>query len=378
MKTKVLFISHDAQPHGAQFLLLHLVRWIARHGGIEAHVLLKRPGPLAAQFAEVATTTVLPEGGPAALLETLRRESFDLVYSNTVVNGELLEGLSSLNCPVITHVHELEYWISYRSGAVNNAQVVARTDAFIACSHAVARCLESTLKIPPAKIFTVHEFIPANPGPINFLAARAKVRKSLQLPEDALLVAGSGTTDWRKSPDLFIQVARAVTQQMPNVHFLWVGGDGTGPEYGMLRHDLKRMNLLGQVHFLGHQENPREFFAASDLFALTSREDPYPLVTLEAAALGLPLLGFDQTGGIGELIEQDSGFLVPYLDISAMAARAVELLRDPALRRKLGERGREKVQARHDVSIAAAKIANIIEWVKLQHALSNTSLPKAA
>ena len=63
MNTKALFISHDAQPHGAQMLLLHLVRWLVKNTGIVPHVLLKRPGLLAKDFEAVAHTVVLVVSG---------------------------------------------------------------------------------------------------------------------------------------------------------------------------------------------------------------------------------------------------------------------------------------------------------------------------
>jgi glycosyltransferase involved in cell wall biosynthesis len=194
----------------------------------------------------------------------------------------------------------------------------------------------------------------------------------LKIPADAPVIGGSGTTDWRKSPDLFVQLARAVRNRLAprEVHFVWVGGDAAGPEFGMLWHDVRRLGLEPFVHFIGHRENPRDYFSCFDLFALTSREDPYPLVVLEAAALGLPVLGFEKSGGVGEFIEKDAGFMVPYLDIDAMSARAAELIANDSLRRSLGARAREKAAQRHDVSVAAPRIVNIIEWVKLNRRIA--------
>ena len=372
MNTKVLFISHDAQPHGAQILLLHLIRWIAANTDLVAHVLLKNDGPLRKDFESVAPTFVWPQGDPGSGLQKCRREKYDLIYSNTVTNGALLEVLSGLDCPVISHVHELGYWIAYRSGAVNNAQVVQHSDYFIAASQAVADCLHETLQLPPQKIHVVHEFAQTRDGAFDVAAARRRVRQELNLPAAARVIGGSGTTDWRKSPDLFVQLARMVARQPggKEVHFVWVGGDASGPEFGMLWHDVKRLGLEHCVHFLGHRENPRDYYATFDLFALTSREDPYPLVVLETAALGMPILGFEKSGGVGEFIENDAGFLVPYLDLEAMAARALELLGDDNLRRALGARAREKAAQRHDVSVAVPRIVNVIEWAKLNHRMA--------
>ncbi len=378
--TKVLFISHDAQPHGAQILLLHLVRWIAGNTQMVPHVLLKQDGPLRKDFGAVARTTVWQPNDAAGFIAKCRQEKYDVIYSNTVTNGALLAALAASECPVISHVHELGYWITHRSGALNNAQVVRHSDYYIAASQAVADCLRETLGLPSQKIFTVHEFAQTRLEMSDVASARQRVRDELKIPANAAVVGGSGTTDWRKSPDLFVQLARTLHKRMApkEVHFLWVGGDASGPEFGMLWHDVRRLGLESCVHFAGHRENPRDYFAAFDLFALTSREDPYPLVVLEAAALGLPVLGFEKSGGVPEFIENDAGFVVPYLDIDAMSARAAELLGDEALRRRLGARAREKAAQRHDVSVAAPKIVNIIEWTKLNARLAGAGLKAAA
>lgn len=376
MNTKVLFISHDAQPHGAQMLLLHLVRWLVKNTGIVPHVLLKRPGPLAKDFEAVAHTFVLKEGDFDGLLRQCRRERYDLIYSNTITNGEVLQALATYDCPVITHVHELGYWISYRSGAVNNAQVVQNTDYFIACSQAVADCLHQMLSVPRSRIFLVHEFIFTRTEGFDVVVARQETRTELGLPPNCWVVGGSGTTDWRKSPDLFVQLANEVKPRPggPEVHFVWVGGDHAGPEFGMLWHDVQRLGIEKRVHFLGHRDNPREIFAAFDVFALTSREDPYPLVNLEVAALGIPVVGFEQSGGVREWVEEDAGFVVPYLDVREMGRRVSELFDQPELRARLGARAQQKVCERHDVAIAGARIANIIEWTKLNRRLACAGL----
>src|SRR5580692_2779010 len=179
--TKVLFISHDAQPHGAQILLLHLVRWIANNTQIIPHVLLKQDGPLRKDFDAVARTTVWRQDDAAGFLRKCRQEKYDVIYSNTVTNGALLEALAALECPVISHVHELGYWITYRSGALNNAQVVHHTDCYIAASQAVADCLHDTLGLPMEKIFPVHEYAATRLEGFDAAAARRRIREELKI-----------------------------------------------------------------------------------------------------------------------------------------------------------------------------------------------------
>jgi glycosyltransferase involved in cell wall biosynthesis len=139
-----------------------------------------------------------------------------------------------------------------------------------------------------------------------------------------------------------------------------VGGESKGPCLGELWHDIKNVGLDGYRHFIGNQPNPLKYFAAFDVFALVSREDPFPLVCLEAASLGKPIVCFDNSGGEKEFVEDDCGFVVPDLDIETIASKVVKLLEAADLRQRLGKRAGQKVRERHDVEVIAPKILGII------------------
>ena len=85
------------------------------------------------------------------------------------------------------------------------------------------------------------------------------------------------------------------------------------------------------------------------------------MVNLEAATLAKPIVCFDGAGGAKEFVEDDCGFVVPYLNIEAMADRVDELLESPELRRVLGEKAAVKVRQRHDVHRLAPKVYGLIE-----------------
>jgi glycosyltransferase involved in cell wall biosynthesis len=70
------------------------------------------------------------------------------------------------------------------------------------------------------------------------------------------------------------------------------------------------------------------------MYALTSREDPFPSVVLEAMEAGLAVVGFDGTGGCATLISRAGGRIVGAGDIGAFANALVELARSPAARFK--------------------------------------------
>jgi glycosyltransferase involved in cell wall biosynthesis len=97
-----------------------------------------------------------------------------------------------------------------------------------------------------------------------------------------------------------------------------------------------------------------QHYVDADVFALLSRHEPWGVVVNEAAASGLPLVLSERVGAAQDLLRDgENGFLVPAEDVTA-AADALQKLRDPDLRGRMGERSRELVRAwSYDASVAA-------------------------
>jgi glycosyltransferase involved in cell wall biosynthesis len=374
----VLFISHDASRTGAPIIFLNFLRWFKENTSIPFKILLRNGGSLESEFLALAPVLVLNQQHSKTLSQKflsrlgihqssnslqyfLGDEAIGLIYSNTVTNHEVLNNLTGLECPVISHVHELEYWI-YRTGINNFNATRTLTSHFIACSDAVKDNLINNHDISSDSISTVHAFVPIKTLQLEAALKECKeIRNQLKIPQDAFIVGASGTVDWRKGPDLFVQLARTVHSQQPNtpIYFLWIGGNDS-LSFFELQYDITKLGLEHYIRFLGSKPNPLDYFAAFDAFALVSRDDPYPLVCLEAASLGKPILCFDQAGGEREFVEDDCGFVVPYLNIETMAAKILALMNSPELCHKLGENAKRKVQARHNVQLASSQIFEII------------------
>jgi glycosyltransferase involved in cell wall biosynthesis len=385
---KVLFISHDASRTGAPILLLNLLRWMKDNSDLSFHVVFRDGGALESEFSGLASvsnlaagisgsTRWLPRGSTRIglrraaekiflrrLKARLLRENFRLVYANTVTNGDILEFLSDLRCPVLCHVHELEYGIRYVTDAEKFGRLKEYTNHFIAASESVRRNLVVRHAIPADKIDTVHSFIPVSSSQeTNQEEARLKVLERLNIPANALVVAASGTFEWHKGPDVFVQLAISLrpTQRAIPVHFVWVGGELEGRRFEQIMYDIRHADLETYIHFVGSQPDPLTYFAACDVFTLVSREESLSLVSLEAASLGKPIVCFDGSGGPKEFVEDDCGYVVPYLDVESMANRVEQLLGSVELRQRFGRQAADKVRQRHDVLIAAPKILSIIK-----------------
>ena len=382
---RVLFVSHEATRTGAPVLLLHFLRWLRTNSSIDFEVVLRRRGELSAEFAalapvwhaeattgRLARTTMrvarwlglrasLDDVHIGRMVRQLSHRRFGVVYSNTFTNGAFVSRLGVLGCPVVTHVHELESNI-LRPGEENLRLVKAQTSRYIACAEAVKSNLIVRHGIDRERIDVIHGFVATQELTAAQRAqARARTRLELAIPEGACVVGAAGTPNWAKSPDLFVQLAYAMYRRRPArpVHFVWVGG-WQDHRLAELRLDAQTAGVGDIMHFPGTRPNATEYFCAFDVFALVSREDSYPLVCLEVASLGTPILCFDRAGGGREFVEDDCGFVVPYLEVEVMAERTLELLASDELRHRMGERAKAKVRGRHDVTVAAPRVLDVI------------------
>jgi len=366
---RVLFVSHEASRTGAPMFLLHFLRWLRRHTALEFDLLLAKSGPLEPAFAEVAEIVT-----PAQLAaEPARLRAYALIYANTACNGNLLEDLGCGGVPVITHVHELDmgyHWL----GARNMAGVMRHTSQFVACAEAVAARLREVFALPPERIAVHYEMIDGAAVAANVAAAGRSARADFGIPDDAWVVTACGTFDFRKAPDLFVQAAAQLKRRLgPGrpLRFLWIGSLNTPDLVRLLREDVRKLGLEEEVRFVGELPSPHGLLSVSDVFCLTSREDPFPLIMLEAAALEKPVLAFDGSGGAPEFCALGGGLTVPYLDPGAMADLTAELLRDPARRLEIGRRAAAVVRERFVVERIAPGL-----WELLQDRLRHP--PQAA
>lgn len=361
---KILFVSHDASRTGVPMTLLTLMRWLHTTGNAEMALLLAGEGELLPHFKKIAPVQVID----LSQLKQSLTVSFkaDVVYYNGVYSAMIFQSLAAGQSASICHVHELEYAIQTLSWPKKHPDLFGRFDRVVACANAVRDNLVGNRAVPAERIDVVHEFVPHAliSACANAPGAYEKVRTEMNLSPNALIVSCVASCEWRKGPDLFVQLAHAVVRRCPElpVVFVWVGGSPHSHDTFRFNYDQSRLpDLKGRIFCLPPQSDPSRFFAGMDIFVLPSREDPFPLVCLEAAACGKPIVCFDKAGGMPELVRDDAGVVVPYLDLDAMADAVIRLLRDPQVRKTFGEAASQRVRDQHDVSVCGAMILQSIE-----------------
>jgi glycosyltransferase involved in cell wall biosynthesis len=162
------------------------------------------------------------------------------------------------------------------------------------------------------------------------------------LPPDRTHVVGLvGRLSWEKGIDIFLRAAARVLGEFPNARFVVVG---EGPDKDKLEQLVDELNIRGNVSMLGHRDDMPSVYASLDVMVSSSRQEGLPMAILEGMASSLPLVAT----AVGEVptvvLNGRTGVLVPAEDVDSLTAEILKLLRDPAVRTRLGVAARQRVE----------------------------------
>ena len=141
---------------------------------------------------------------------------------------------------------------------------------------------------------------------------------------------------------------------------LWIVGerlasDHAGPVDAAL--DAIRVDpvLAAKVRLLGYRQDVPDLMRAADIFVLPSHREGMPRSIIEAMLSGLPVVATDIRGSREEVVDGETGLLVPVADPAALAAALGRLAADPALRQRMGEAGLVRARDLYDEAKVVAR-----------------------
>jgi len=192
---------------------------------------------------------------------------------------------------------------------------------------------------------------------VRAAAARAPLsRATLGLRPDALVLATVARFDPVKRLEVLVRAMPLLAARVPEAQLLIVGD---GPSREALHALARTLAPEGRVVFAGAIPDAARVLPLVDLYVTASRREGLPLAVLEAMACGLPVLASEAPGHVDAVEPEVTGRLVPLDDAPGLAAAAGLLLRDPALRARMGRAGRERVEQRFSCARMLEEIADL-------------------
>ena len=238
--------------------------------------------------------------------------------------------------------------------AFTSDQYFGRLDTFIALHKSglsfASRQKPKRMKVLPLGVPPPPRFIPLPPA--ELLPAR---------PIDPALAIGTVTRLVPyKRVELLLDAMTILVRDLPGISLTIVGGpDANSTDYAMeLRRKAQELGLEN-AFFVGSYADVNRFLARWRVFVLAGERQGCPNASLEAMAMGLPVVAFE-SGGLGEqIVSGKTGYLVKSTEELAKRVRA--LLRDPSLRRRMSSEARTRARERFSLERSAKAFADVLD-----------------
>jgi len=358
---KILQVAYKSDISGGEKVLFDLAVSLKKRGH-EVLSVCPAPGPLPAALRENGVETeVIPFRKTYDLAAVFRLARFfrargiEVLHSHSMLTSILCRPAGFLaRVPVAVSTEHLTMELA-RGGRGMGWRERAKARYYRALDNTTSRFNRAVVAVSEAvrtdlieqgmaesRIVVIRNGIEIHP---REPAAGRRLRESLGIGPQDPVVGMVGRLSPQKDYPTFLRAAKRIAAAFPAARFLIAG---EGPLRGELAVSARELGLEGKAVFLGHRPDIVAVVSALDVFVLSSRWEGLPLAVLEAMAAVKPVVATAVPGTAEAVVEGETGFLVPLSDDRALAEKTISLLRDPALRRKLGDAGRARVEGEFD------------------------------
>jgi len=370
---RILFYNHTGQVGGAEGLLLMILARLDRDS-FDPVVICPEQGPLRTMVSELAAPTEIVAGLEArftwrpdqflrylkSFLQVIRQirkkvlsTKPDLIHANSIRAGLVATAATfGLGTRVAWHLHDMLPRHPLSTSIRIVASLSART-RMIAVSQAVAENFRGHFsRLMKDRVSVILNAIELDKFQPDQTASRT-IRRELRLREGDLLLGIVGRLTPSKGQLELLRAFPRVLSEIPNAALVIVGAPQFNREHEylqLLKQTTLELGIGKHVRILGARSDVAAIMQALDLLVINSTVEAFCLVALEAMASGTPILAA-VSGGIPELIEHGkNGWLLRRRDERTLAAAILEVSRQPELRARLAEQGRQDVTARFSAS----------------------------
>jgi glycosyltransferase involved in cell wall biosynthesis len=280
------------------------------------------------------------------LAREFRRRRIDIVHCSDMA-GAYHAGLAAKlgRIPIVCHIRS-----NFEQIPTRYKPPLWTVNRFAFVSLATWRNFNKIFRVPRDRGRVIYDWAPLATCEYDRSALRAKVRRELEIPEDAPVFGMVARVAPQKDFESLILATSEVFAVRPDARLLLVG-EKDNPESCRIYHQrlcelIDSLGLCGKVIWTGFRRDVPELMLSMDVVVLSTRTEGFPLTLLEAMSLGQPVVT-TRVGGIPEIIaDGENGLLHEVRDVKGLARQILRVLDDRGLALTISERARECVTRR--------------------------------
>lgn len=235
-------------------------------------------------------------------------------------------------------------------------------DRLVGNSRAVVDYYRS-LGVPDDRLTMIYSGIADEEAP---QVDRAALRVEFGFAPQAPLVFFAGRLAEQKRVNDLLKALDLLQHVQPDLRTL-IAGDG--PLRAQLEENARLYHLVDRVRFLGHREDVPRLMAAADVVVLPSAYEGLPNLVLEAMRFRKPVVATAAPGTTELVLDGQTGSLVPVNSPQILARAIRDIVRDPAMARRMGQAGRERVDRDFPAQAMIDHFASLYEELARQKGL---------
>jgi len=374
-RTKILILTHSLNIGGAEKHIYDLVSYMDDRKFSFVIICLYKLGAIGEM--------ILKENKDIIIYHDLMKNKFDILGIFKFLRISMSEKIDII---FIVHTPLTLFWgmlyaklnnirksitrftttfpsLRFKRRKIINYLVLALVDKIIAQASFHKEYLINNEGADPNKVVVIQNGV--NVESFSQTFDNSHLRQSLCIPEGVPVVGIVAQLRPEKGHEIFLKAGRSLIDEVPETHFLLVGD---GAERKKLEALSEELGLQSYVHFLGMRKDIAQIISVFDVAVLASSPnvETFSNAILEYMAASKPVVATD-VGSIAEqVIDQKTGYLVPYEDPDALSEAILKLLKNKDIAVRMAKAGREVVEEKFTVQKMIKKYESVFEDLIVQ------------
>jgi glycosyltransferase involved in cell wall biosynthesis len=356
-KEKMVIVTHALNETGAPLLAFNIAKSF-KEKKYDVFVISLSDGGLEEKFSEEnirlislhqdsLSKRVYDSKQLENIIKILKSKGYNNVITNTIISGITAPLFKKYNFKIISLIHEMGMSIELYDMKQGGRDITMYSDKVIFPDEVVKKDFYGIFNedqkksiICPQGLYKLKEEIQLN---------KNKIYQKYNIPQNSKIILGSGTADYRKGIDLFLFAAQKLIslEEDEEYHFIWAGKIYNDELKEWIKLQFKRYGIENRFHNIEFIKDSKEYqnlVSCSDAFWLTSREDPFPSVMIEALEYNTPVIAFKNSGGANTLLNNDRGILIDNFDANSMAEETKKIIEDKEHSKKMLENAQKYIK----------------------------------